>query len=211
MTPAKRAIHPMLFFLEQFLRNPRTVGSIIPTSQTAIRALLDPVDWQAVRCVVEYGPGTGVFTREILRRLGPQGRLVAIDTNHEFIDALEDSIVDDRLIAVEASAASVEAILRDNGIAAADYIISGLPFSTLPTEVSDAIMDATARAIRPGGAFLVYQYSLFMLPMLQARFARVDLGGVWRCIPPARLFWARKASAEALNPALCADENLAAV
>jgi phospholipid N-methyltransferase len=177
-----------LFFFRQFVRAPRSVGSVVPTSRAAIRALLAPIDWDAARVIVEYGPGTGVFTNALLDRLHPDARLVAIDTNPLFIAWLGRSLHDPRLILVEGSAADVEAILAAHGLGSADYVVSGLPFSTVPRAVAEAIMDATARAIRPGGAFLIYQYSLFVLPMLRARFARVDLGRAWRCVPPARLF-----------------------
>lgn len=190
MTAASRAPAPGLFFFRQFLKNPRMVGSVIPTSHFAIRALLDPIDWHAARCIVEYGPGTGVFTRALLARAGPQTKVIAIDTNPVFIHYLRQAIDDPRLICVDGSAANVETIIADHGFERADYVISGLPFSTLPCDVADAIMDATARAIRPGGAFLIYQYSLFVAALLRARFDTVDLGRVWRCIPPARLFWA---------------------
>ncbi len=190
MTAQPPAPSRALFFFRQFLKSPRSVGSVIPTSGAAIRALLRPVDWKAARCVVEYGPGTGVFTRAVLARLGPEARLIAIDTNPLFIAVLRATLHDPRLIPVVGSAADVETILQEHGFAHADYILSGLPFSTVPRSVAHAIMDTTMRAIRPGGAFLVYQYSLFVLPFLRARFGRVTVGRVWRCIPPARLFHA---------------------
>jgi len=205
MTGARRAPSPNLFFLQQFLARPRAVGSVIPTSAAAIRALLDPVDWRAVRCVVEYGPGTGVFTRELLRRLGPNARLVAIDTNPVFIDYLRRTIRHPRLSCVHGSAADVGAILRREGLDEADYVISGLPFSTLPHAVASAIMDETAGALRPGGAFLIYQYSRFVMPMLRQRFMTIDTDKVWRCIPPAHLFWAWK---EAALSSAVSDGNL---
>lgn len=198
MNTAVKAPSPSLFFLQQFFRDPRMVGSVIPTSRFAIRGLLDPIDWTGVRCVVEYGPGTGVFTRDLLRRLGPDARLVAIDTNALFVDYLRVSIADPRLSCVAGSAGDVEDILASLGLSSADFVISGLPFSTLPPGVADAIMDATARAITPGGAFLIYQYSRFVLPLLQPRFSRIDQGLIWRCVPPARLFWAWK-NADALS------------
>ena len=206
MTGRKQVPSPSLFFLQQFIARPRMVGSVIPTSRTAVRALLDPIAWDGVRCVVEYGPGTGVFTRELLRRLGPDARLIAIDTNPIFIDYLRRAIPDPRLACVEGSAADVAAILRSHGFEQADHVISGLPFSTLPSAVAHAIMDATAHALRPGGAFLIYQYSRFVLPFLRDRFRRIDQGKVWRCIPPARLFWAHKGAP--VSRAAVADENL---
>lgn len=183
---ARRGSGALLFF-RQFLRSPKSVGSVIPTSQAAIHALLAPIDWDRCRTIVEYGPGTGVFTRSILARAHPELRLIAIDPNPVFIDLLRETLPDPRLVPVLGSAEDVEAMLAAEGRETADFILSGLPFSTLPNGVGDSIMAATARALAPGGAFLVYQYSLFVLPMLKAHFGRVDVERAWRCIPPARL------------------------
>ncbi|MET0240069.1 MAG: methyltransferase domain-containing protein [Sphingobium sp.] len=183
---------PAMLFFRQFLASPKSVGSIIPTSQAAIDALLAPVDWSRCRTFVEYGPGTGVFTRSILARGRPDLKLIAIDPNPAFIDHLRDSFNDRRLVTVQGSAEDVEAILAAQEEDGADYILSGLPFSTLPAGVGEAIVAATERALLPGGAFLVYQYSLFVLPMLAAHFQRIDVERAWLCIPPARLMRAWK-------------------
>ncbi len=181
-----------LLFFRQFLASPKSVGSIIPTSQAAINALLDPIDWETCRTFVEYGPGTGVFTRSILARAHPDLMLIAIDPNQTFIDHLRTGLDDPRLKAVQGSAEDVETILAEHSRTHADFILSGLPFSTLPGGVGEAIMVATARAVACGGAFLVYQYSLFVLPMLKAHFSDVEVGREWWCIPPARLMRAWK-------------------
>lgn len=181
-------------FFRQFLASPKSVGSIIPTSQAAINALLDPIDWSRCHTLVEYGPGTGVFTRSILERGSPSLKLIAIDPNPTFVEHLRAKLPDRRLIAVEGSAEQVEAILKAEGRDHADIVVSGLPFSTLPTGVDDAIVAATQRALGPGGVFLVYQYSLFILPLLKKHFASVDVEREWRCIPPARLMRAWKGS-----------------
>lgn len=181
-----------LLFFRQFLRDPKAVGSIIPTSRIAIDALLRHVNWDQCRLFVEYGPGTGAFTRQVLDRMHADARFIAIDPNPYFIDHLRRGLPDPRLTAVLGSAADVEDILTAQGLKAADYILSGLPFSTLPDGLGDSIIDATERALAPGGAFLVYQYSLFVLPMLEARFTQVARDRAWRCIPPARLMRAYK-------------------
>lgn len=195
----ERMPSPSLFFFRQFLKSPGMVGSIIPTARATIDRLLNPVDWSTTRCVVEYGPGTGVFTRAILERLPRTARLVAIDTSADFVTHLQTSIDDSRLLCVNGSAADVESILADHELGQADYIVSGLPFSTLPKGLDKAIMAATARAIRPGGQFLVYQYSEYVLPLLRAEFSQVVSRLSWLCVPPARLFWAHKGSAASLS------------
>ncbi|HEU4705503.1 MAG TPA: methyltransferase, partial [Sphingomicrobium sp.] len=108
------------------------VGSIIPSSKTVIERMLAPVDWDGTRLFVEYGPGVGTFTRPILDKLGPDATLVTIDTNPEFTEFLTESLDDPRLVAVTGSAADVAKILAERGFDHADYVLSGIPFSTLP-------------------------------------------------------------------------------
>jgi phospholipid N-methyltransferase len=187
---AHRAKGPQWQFLRGFLKNPVMVGSVIPSSKVLIDKMLSRVRWDEARLFVEYGPGVGTFTRPVLDRLPADARLIAIDTNPDFIDYLKKSIDDDRLIAVAGSAADVEAIIAAHGFAKADYILSGLPFSTLPPGIGEAIGEATARAIRPGGAFLVYQFSPKVRDFIAPHFERIDRGFEWINVPPATLFWA---------------------
>lgn len=187
---AHRAVSPRWQFLRGFLKHPVMVGSIIPSSKILIDRMLGPVDWDETRLFVEYGPGVGTFTRPILDRLGPDATLIAIDTNADFIKYLQRAIDDPRLVAVTGSAADVEAIIAERGFANADFVLSGLPFSTLPPGVGAAIGEATAKVIRPGGAFLVYQFSPKVLDFIKPYFEKIDRGFEWVNVPPATLFWA---------------------
>jgi phospholipid N-methyltransferase len=126
----------------------------------------------------------------VLERLGPDAHLVTIDTNADFTRYLREQIDDPRLIPVTGSAAEVEAILADRKLGAADYVLSGLPFSTLPPGVGNAIAEATSKVIRPGGAFLVYQFSPKVLDFIKPHFAPIKRGFEWINVPPATLFWA---------------------
>jgi phospholipid N-methyltransferase len=193
---AHRAQSPRLQFLRGFLKHPVMVGSIIPTSRIVIDKMLGPVDWEKTRLFVEYGPGVGTFTRPILELLGPDATLLTIDTNPEFTKFLKRSIDDERLVAVTGSAGDVEKILADRGFAHADYVLSGIPFSTLPPGVGEAIGKATARVVRPGGAFLVYQFSPKVRDFIKPWFDRIDRGFEWINVPPATLFWAWKDAAK---------------
>jgi phospholipid N-methyltransferase len=157
-----------------------------------IDRMLRPVDWANTKLFVEYGPGVGTFTRPLLERLGPDARLVTIDTNADFTRYLKESIDDPRLLAVTGSAADVEKILADRGLGSADYVLSGLPFSTLPAGVGEDIAEATANALRPGGAFLVYQFSPKVREFIAPHFGRIERGFEWVNVPPATLFWAYK-------------------
>jgi phospholipid N-methyltransferase len=188
----RRAHSPRWQFLRGFLKNPVMVGSIIPSSRVLIDRMLEPVDWANTKLFVEYGPGVGTFTRPILERLGPDARLVTIDTNPDFTRYLREQIDDDRLIPVNGSAADVEKILAERKLGSADYVLSGLPFSTLPPGIGDAIAEATSKVIRPGGAFLVYQFSPKVLDFIRPHFKPIKRGFEWINVPPAVLFWAYK-------------------
>ncbi len=186
----RRSPSPHWQFLRGFLKHPVMVGSIIPSSRILINRMLEPVDWASTKVFVEYGPGVGTFTRPILDLLGPDATLVTIDTNPDFTAYLKESIDDPRLVAVTGSAADVEKILDDRGLGKADYVLSGLPFSTLPPGVGDAIAKATSKVIRPGGAFLIYQFSPKVRDFIAPFFERIERGFEWVNVPPATLFWA---------------------
>src|SRR5690242_14543750 len=188
----RRAPSPQWQFLRGFIKNPVMVGSIIPSSRVLIDKMLDPVDWANTKLFVEYGPGVGTFTRPILDLLGSDATLLTIDTNPDFTEYLRERIDDPRLVTVTGSAADVEKILADRELGQADYVLSGLPFSTLPPGVGDSIAKATAKVIRKGGAFLVYQFSPKVRDFIQPHFEPIKRGFEWINVPPATLFWAYK-------------------
>jgi len=193
----RRSPSPHWQFLRGFLKNPVMVGSVIPSSRVLIDKMLGPVDWANTRLFVEYGPGVGTFTRPLLERLSPDATLLTIDTNPEFTRYLSSAIDDPRLVAVSGSAADVEKILAERDLGSADYVLSGLPFSTLPAGVGEDIAEATANVLRPGGAFLVYQFSPKVLDFIRPHFAPIKRGFEWINVPPATLFWAYKGEPQA--------------
>lgn len=183
---------PWAMFFKGFLKHPVMVGSIIPSSETLIRHMLGPVDWANTRLFVEYGPGVGTFCPHILDRLPADATYIAIDLNPDFIEYLTDTIKDNRFRPILGSAADVEQIVRDSGFDHADYVVSGLPFSTLPSGVGPAIAAATHRVLKPGGAFLVYQFRAKAKDFMTPHFNRIDSAFEGWNIPPCFLFWGWK-------------------
>jgi phospholipid N-methyltransferase len=187
-----RFLGPWGVFFKGFLEHPVMVGSIIPSSRFTIAKMLAPVQWDECRLFVEYGPGIGTFCRPVLDRLRRDGQLIVIDTNPLFIDYLKATITDSRFVPVLGSAADVEAIVRAHGYDHADYVLSGLPFSTLPDGVGPAIAAATHRVLRPGGAFLVYQFSAKARDYMARHFTRIDSGFELLNVLPCKLYWGWK-------------------
>jgi phospholipid N-methyltransferase len=191
-TKVRRWLGPWSVFFKGFLKHPVMVGSIIPSSDKLIGHMLSRVDWANTKLFVEYGPGVGTFSQHILRRLAPDATYVAIDLNPDFIDYLSQTITDSRFRPIHGSATDVEQIVRDSGYEKADFVLSGLPFSTLPPGVGAAIAAATHRVIRPGGAFLVYQFRAKARDFMSPHFKRIDKAMEYWNIPPCFLFWAWK-------------------
>ncbi|HVW70287.1 MAG TPA: methyltransferase [Steroidobacteraceae bacterium] len=179
-----------LLFARNFFRHPRMLGSIVPSSRFLIRQLLEPVDWAQARVIVEYGPGVGVITAEVLHRMRPDAMLIAIETNPDFVNYLRANIQDERLHVVEASAEAVDEILRRYGQSNASYVISGIPFSTIPAPVRERILRKTCEVLKPaGGSFLVYQFSSRVLQDLQRIFRYVRRQFEPLNVLPAHLFF----------------------
>lgn len=182
----------LILFSRNFFKYPRMLGSLIPSSRYLVDRLLRQVDWRRARVIVEYGPGVGTFTAEILRRMSPTGRLVVFETNEEFVDFLKGSIDDPRLHVVHGSAQEVGTVLARLGCGAADYVISGIPFSTMPEELRESILRSTHAALRPDGRFLVYQFSGKVGPYLQKVFRHVRREFEPLNVLPASLFYCAK-------------------
>lgn len=207
MNPSKLAHQPLTYrvkrrisklmgpwgvFVQGFIEHPVMVGSIIPSSRHTIAKMLAPVKWGDCKLFVEYGPGIGTFCRPVLERLPRDGTLIVIDTNPLYIDYLKATISDSRFVPVLGSATDVEAIVRAHGFDHADYVLSGLPFSTLPDGIGPAIAAATHRILRPGGAFLVYQFSAKARAFMAKHFSHIDEGYEPRNVLPCKLYWGWK-------------------
>jgi len=186
--PSRSRSGDVLLFARNFFRHPRMLGSIVPSSRFLIKQLLQPIDWTRARVIVEYGPGVGGITAEILRRMRPDAMLIAIETNPAFVSFLRSSFADGRLHVVEASAVAVDEILHQLGHSQASYIISGIPFSTIPAALRERILRKTCDVLEPGGSFLVYQFSTRVLQDLQRIFRYVRRRFEPLNVLPAHLF-----------------------
>jgi len=189
----------MASFFSAFLRRPAEVGAIAPSSRSLARRMVRGMDLANARCVVEYGPGTGAFTREVVARIGPDTRFFAIEKNPDFIPILHERFP--KLDVVGASAEELPRLLAERGLDAADYIISGLPYTVLPWGLVERIIAVSHECLRPGGLFNTVQYynSYVLMPaarkfqrLLRATFdAITHYRTLWN-LPPAFVYSCRK-------------------
>ena len=190
--PPKSRLRRTLVFARSFLRHPLMLGTLFQSSQALVRRLVDGSPWQRCRTVVELGPGVGTITSALLDRMPEDSRLLAIETNPQFVEELDRSLPDPRLIAMLGSAADLRRALRLHGIGRLDGAISGIPFSMMPLAMRRAIVGAVADALSPSGEFVVYQHSALMLPLLRERFEAVLCESEWRNPVPMRIFRCRR-------------------
>lgn len=179
-----------LLFARNFFKHPKMLGSLIPSSPFLTDKLLDQVDWATARTIVEYGPGVGNMTEAILKRMNFNARLIAIEMNGDFVEFLGKSFYDPRLHVEHGSAEDVDKVLARLGYPHADYVVSGIPYSTMPPAVRDAILRRTYQVLRPeGGAFIIYQFTRAVLPYLKQVFGYVQQDFEPLNILPARIFY----------------------
>lgn len=182
-----------LGFLKAAVTNFATVAAVAPSSPFLVRAMLRRVDFRSARVVVEFGAGTGAVTREIIRAMRPDARLLAFEVHDGFVQHLRGVLVDPRLTVVHASAEAVVSHLDAHGLDAADAILSALPFTMFPDELKHRILCCAFDALRPGGQWVAYQYNPFVLaPKVRGVFGDVRRSFCPLNVPPAFVMAAKK-------------------
>ncbi|MGJ3242283.1 MAG: class I SAM-dependent methyltransferase [Opitutales bacterium] len=155
--PPKRRRDDKWIFLQEFLKHPLQVGSIIPSSRYMERRIISAADIASARVVVELGAGTGGVTRAILNALPRNAKLLSIEINPTF-DRLLKSIEDDRLIVHQGSAFELRDIIASHDLQAPDVVISGIPFSTMSRRAGTQILNGISSQLSPSGRFVAYQF-----------------------------------------------------
>lgn len=175
-------------FLRGFVRNPAQVGSIIPSSRQLEQHLVRSAGIGGARMVVELGPGTGGTTSAFLRAMASNAQLLAIELDTTFHQRLHASIRDARFSVELGSAERLAEFLSTRRLPAPDAIISGIPFSTMPPEVSDRVASSVARVLRPGGRFVAYQVRAHVAGFVSPYLGKPDKKWEVVNVPPVRVF-----------------------
>jgi len=175
-----------LMFLIEYIIRPRTVGAIMPSSKHLAEKMIDTIDFENAKYIVEYGPGTGVFTDKLINRRERHTVILIIENNYEFFTSLTKKYKEvSNLYVIHGSAENVDKYLEHYNIPYVDYVISGLPFASLPKIVSSTILNKTKKIIRKDGKFITFQYTLFMKQYINKYFEVINVNKEYRNIPPA--------------------------
>jgi len=188
-------------FLAQFIAKPGVIGAVAPSSRWLARAMVEGLDLSTAGAVVEFGPGSGAFTDEILTRIGPDTRFFAIERNAAMARQLRER--HPLLHVVTGDAGEVVALAGEQGIKAGsvDCILSGLPWPSFSDGLRTRILEAAFAALRPGGELRTFGYHVGLTMRgawhfrREARrvFSSVTISPViWRNLPPAFVYCCRK-------------------
>jgi len=185
------------FFLS-FLSSPRNVGAIAPSSQRLARAMVEWIDWSHVRAVVEYGPGTGVFTEHILSNMHPGTKFFAIELDPTLVRILAERYPNVRVY--QDSVNNVKTLCQQEGIEQIDAVICGLPWAAFTDDQQSDFMNSMLEVLKPGGQFATFAYLQgLLLPAgrrfkkrLSDSFSNVEYSRTqWLNLPPAFVYRCR--------------------
>ena len=155
-------------FFKRFLKRPFQIASIVPSSKALVERVASKMDFSQPRVIAEYGPGEGVHSREIARRMCPDSHLLLFELDRAFARDLERQFADDRRVRViHGDAASLPHELQRHRIDRCDYILSGIPFSILKIEKKRALLQKTYDALAPGGNFIIYLLQMIFDALLE--------------------------------------------
>ncbi|MPQ44629.1 class I SAM-dependent methyltransferase [Clostridium tarantellae] len=173
-------------FLMEYILNPRTVGAVVPSSKNLAKKMVEEINFDNCQCIVEYGPGTGAFTDELLVRRNENTKIILIEYNKEFYKYIKERYKNKKnLIIINGSAENIDDYLKTYEINNVDYIVSGLPFASLSKEVSKTILNKTNNIIGTRGKFITFQYTLTKKRFFEKYFSKIKIKREFKNIPPA--------------------------
>ncbi len=193
--PFNHRINGQLAFLQEFLKHPLQIGSIIPSSRFLERRIVTAAEVASSDVIVELGPGTGGTTRAILRAMSPQARLLAVEINPRF-HTLVRAIRDRRLIAHLGSALELKDILSMYHLDTPKAVISGIPFSTISRSQGRQILETISGVIHRKGHFVAYQVSNRVADLCRSILGPVETTTEFLNIPPMHIYrWGKRTPA----------------
>lgn len=180
-------------FLKESLKNLKTVGTVTRSSKYACKAMIAPVNFDNANVIVELGAGDGVITEHIIKAMKPDSILLSFEVNPLFCEKIRE-INDSRLHVVEDSAEHLEKYLKKHNIKEIDYVISAIPFVSLPDELGYSIVGECKNFLKEGGLFIQIHYSLLAKKIYQRVFGNVKVNFEPLNIPPAFVLISTKKS-----------------
>ena len=178
-------------FFRQWLRSPKSMGSVIPSSKALARAVTDQIVWEPGQTIVELGAGTGAISQGLLDSGLPAEALTMVELDRPLYEYLRDRFPAVRVI--NGDATRLVDILRQQGVEHVSTVISGLPMVNMPLEFQRSIIEQSFAALPADGCLLQYSYS--PVSPIRAKQLQVEaklVRFVIRNLPPATVWRFRR-------------------
>ncbi|PEY28132.1 SAM-dependent methyltransferase [Bacillus anthracis] len=176
-------------FMQEYVKQPRMIGAILPSSKQLAKQMVSSICFKKAKCIIEFGPGTGIFTEELMKQRYPGTILILIEQNQAFYKKLSKKYMyKENVYIVHDSAENVHHYIEKYEIQKNDYIVSGLPFTSLPFRVSKNILYRTKKILGEDGTFITFQYTKFKKQLLSSVFSNIEVEKVYWNIPPAYVY-----------------------
>lgn len=176
-------------FLSQSFKHFLRVGAFFPSSNRLAERMVRGING---RIIVELGPGTGVITKEILKRMPSNARLISIENNPVFIDYLRKNINDPRLEICDGNAYDLRMILAGITIEKADCIVSGLPLGIFTKSDRMKLLTEISDCLSGDGTLIQFEYFLSGIKTIKSFFKKISLSyEIWN-LPPAFVMRCKK-------------------
>jgi phospholipid N-methyltransferase len=169
------------------LASDKDVASVTPSSKYCVRKLCKYIDFPNTDILVEYGGGTGDFTKQFLQNMHSDARLFVFETNDIFYELLS-SIDDDRLTVFHHTIEDILTLLPEDVVGNVGHVISGIPFSFFDMDMKMDILGKTKDILKSEGSFLAYQTSGHLKEPLTEAFGNFTTEFCWRNIPPYYIY-----------------------
>jgi len=185
-------------FVSSAVRSPGVIGAIAPSGRALSDLLASVVSASEPSTVVELGPGTGVVSAALRRRLPPEARHVAVELDPGMVIHLRATLP--WLEVLQGNAIDLQKLLADAGITRADAVVSGLPWTLFPATAQEGIIEQVTWVLAPGALFTTFAYSHVtrlsgqrrFRALLERSFDEVTVTPtVWRNVPPALAYRCR--------------------
>lgn len=175
-------------FLRGLMANPRSMGAVIPSSDSLARAMTRHIDIEQPGYVVELGPGTGVITKALLNTGIKAQRVIALELAPHFAKQLKAQFP--AIAIIQGSATQLSEFIEQKPVQA---IISSLPLRSLSKENREKILLEIPKVLAPNGLFIQFTYALHDSHDYDPENLKlIDSFIVWRNFPPARVSVFRK-------------------
>jgi phospholipid N-methyltransferase len=179
-------------FFKEAIKDLKSSGTVTPSSRFLAARMLKGIDFSQADVLVELGPGNGAITEFILKKIAPTATLICFEINDNFYSQLA-AVNNPQLIVVRASAEKMKEELQQLGFSKTSHIISSLPLTNIPDEISDTILKVSFETLELEGTFIQYQYSLTYFKKLKAVFKQaISLEFEPLNFPPAFVYCCKK-------------------